>query len=59
MWDNGAENTSKVTWTEGDAKLSSFIVVFFSFCEDIIIEELDEPFESDKLDDGIRNLTTP
>ena len=59
VWDNGAENTGKVTWGEGDAELGGFVVIFFSFSEDVIVEELDEPFESDELDYRVRNLTSP
>ena len=59
MWDNGAENTSKITWGEGDAELGGFAVVFFSFSEDVVIEELDEPFESNELDNGVRDLSSP
>jgi hypothetical protein len=57
--DNSAENTSQITWSESDTELSGFVVVFFSLGENVIIEELYEPFESDELDDGIGNLTTP
>ena len=59
VWDDGAENTSKITWREGNAKLGCFVVIFFSFSEDVIIEVLNEPFESDEFDDSVGNLTTP
>jgi len=59
MWDNRTENTSQISWSKSDAKLSAFTVVFFSLSKNIIIEILDEPFESDEFDDGIGNLTAP
>lgn len=34
-------------------------VVLLSLGEDVVIEELDEPFEGDELDNGVGNLTTP
>lgn len=59
MWDDSAEDTSEVTWSKGDAELGGFVVIFFSFGEDVIIEELDEPFEGNEFNDGVGNLTTP
>ena len=55
----GAEDTSKVTRCESDAQLGGFTVIFFAFCEDVIIEELHEPFEGHKLDNGVGNLSSP
>lgn len=34
-------------------------VVFLAQSEDVVIEELDEPLESDELDDSIGHLTRP
>lgn len=34
-------------------------VVFFTQSEDVVIEELDEPFKSDELNDGIGHLSRP
>ena len=67
LWDHGigwvrnnsAENTGQVTWSEGNTKLGWLVVVFFSLSEDVIVEESDEPFESDELDDGVWNLSWP
>ena len=57
--DYGAEDTSKITGCEGDAELCGFTVIFFAFGEDVIIEELHEPFESDEFHNGVRNLSGP
>ena len=54
-----AENTSQITWGECNTELSWLVVVFFSLGEDVVVEELDEPFESDELDDGVWNLSWP
>lgn len=56
---DSAENTSKISWGECDAQLSCFVVVFLALGEDIVIEELHEPFEGNELDNGVRNLSAP
>jgi len=56
---NSAENTSQITWGEGNTELGWLVVVFLSLGEDVVVEELDEPFESDELDNGVRNLSWP
>lgn len=56
---NGAEDTSKVTRGEGNAQLGSLIVVFFAFGENVVVEELHEPLESNEFDDGVGNLPGP
>ena len=59
MRNNSAEDTSKVTRGEGDTQLGSLIVVFFAFGEDVVVEELHEPLESNEFDDGVGNLSGP
>ena len=59
MWDYCAEDTSEVAWGEGHRQLGGFVVVLFSLCEDVVIKELDKPFESYKFDDGVRHLSCP
>ncbi len=56
---DSAEDTSKISRGEGDAKLSCFVVVFLALREDVVIEELHEPFESNELDDRVGHLSTP
>lgn len=55
----GAEDTSEVTRGEGDSQLGGFAIVLFSLGEDVVIEELDEPFEGDELHNCVGNLSTP
>jgi len=55
----GAENTCKITGSESNSELGWFGIIFFSKSEDIVIEELDKSFESNKLDDGVRDLSRP
>ena len=59
MRDDGTEDTCKISGGKSDTELGSFVVVFFSFGEDVVIEELNEPLESNEFDDGVRNLSSP
>ena len=59
MRDDCTEDTSEITWSEGNAQLGGFIVVLFSFSEDVIVEELHESFKSDEFYDSVRHLTSP
>jgi len=56
---NCTENTSKITWSESNAELSSFVVIFFSLGENVIVEILHKPLESDELDDSVGDLSAP
>lgn len=57
--DNCAEDTGQIAGGEGDAQLSTLVVVFLALGEDVIVEELHEPFESHKLHDSVRHLPAP
>lgn len=57
--DDGAEDTSEVSWEECDTELGSLGVILFSLREVVSIEVGNEPFEGDELDDGVWNLSTP
>lgn len=57
--DNCAEDTGQVAGGEGDAQLSALVVVLLAFGEDVIVEELYEPFKSHELHDSVRHLSAP
>jgi len=56
---DGAEDTGEVARSEGDSQLGGLAVVLLSLGEDVVVEELHEPLESHKLDDGVGHLSSP
>ena len=56
---DGAENTSDVTGHEGNGKLSSLGVGGFLLGEDLSVELGNDLLESDELDNGVWNLSSP
>jgi hypothetical protein len=56
---NSAEDTSKITRHEGNHKLSTLTIGALFLGEDSLIELLDNSFESDKLNNGVWNLSGP
>lgn len=56
---NCAEDTSPVTSQEGDTQLLILWVTFTRSCENISIKESNCLFESNKLHNGIRDLSAP
>lgn len=59
MRDDGAEDTSKVTRQEGDSELLSLGVFSSGLGEDVCVEGFNDLFESDELNNGVRNLSSP
>lgn len=59
MRDDGTENTSQISGSESDSQLHSLRVFVLWLSEDLGVEELDDLFESDELDDGVWNLSSP
>jgi hypothetical protein len=57
MGDDSTEDTREITGGEGNSELSSFTVVLLSLCEDVVIELLHEPLESDKFDNCVGHLS--
>ena len=56
MRDDGADNTSEVSGSEGDTELSSLAIRFLGLSEDAGIEELHDLLEEEELGHGIGNL---
>ena len=56
---DSAEDTGKITGGECYSQLGGLRVVLLAEGEDVVIEELDEPFESDELDNSVWHLTRP
>ena len=59
MGNDGAEHTGNVTGHEGDHELGALTVGALVLGEDVGVESLDDSLESDKLDDGVWNLSGP
>ena len=58
MGDDGTDNTSKVSGSEGDPELSSLAIGFLGLSEDAGIEELHDLLEKEELGHGIGNLVS-
>lgn len=56
MRDNSADNTSEVTRSESNTKLSSLGICFFGLREDVSVKELDNLFKEEEFGHGIRDL---
>lgn len=59
MRNDSAEDTSEISWSKSDAQLCCLVVVFLALGENVVIEELYKPFESNELDNGVRDLSSP
>ena len=59
MGDNGAENTSNVSGHEGNHELGALGVGALWLGEDLLVEFGDNLLESDELDNGVWNLSSP
>jgi len=57
--DDGAENTSNVTRHESNHELGALGVRALLLGEDVGVESLDDSFESDELNDGVWDLSSP
>lgn len=57
--DDSAEDTSQIAGSECNSQLGGLRVVLLAKGEDVVIEELDKPFESDELDNSVWDLTRP
>ena len=56
MGDDGANNTSEVTGSEGDTELSGLAVSLLRASEDVGVEQLDDLFEEEEFGHSVRNL---
>lgn len=56
MRNDGTNDTSEVTGSEGHTELSSFGVGFLWFCEDVSVEELHDLFKEEEFGHSVGNL---
>jgi hypothetical protein len=59
MGDNGTEDTCSVTRHEGDHELGSLSIITLWLGENVGVEGGDNLLESDELDNGVWNLSSP
>lgn len=57
--DDGAEDTSQVTGHESNGQLLGLGVLVLGLSEDVSVEEFDDLFEGDELNDGVGDLSGP
>ena len=57
--DNGTENTGQITRGECNRQLSSLRVFALGLCKDMLVELLNNIFESHEFHHSVRNLSAP